>query len=391
MRIEASTDPLLNDPSVLRRCYERLRLDLAAGKPTVAHLFSSSVKGLAVAIIDSILQQNHLLRDALQDWEEVLDSGVRRQPTTHHTQHLDSISELSSLYTDRIKQLCKVLDPDSWGSTGSGSGSGSGGGDASEGRHHDQANSVADAIAAVTSATAAAAAVTAHAPELPAPAVAAAASSQPSAPVAPPARVSSGDPRSESPRPSLGADPEAPSNLPADQGLRRLKSKRAWLVQMASQRSMLSLGPGMDHFRSRPARPVKLSSLSVSPGATGRSGPLGLLASPADGVSTEQKSPLSLRGFFRDYLFEFKEMSKDLRSVLLTMNRKVRLVAPPASRALALLPSLLLTSPRSVAARVHRGAQGASVPPEGRHDEPHALRVDANHSAERADDLPDRV
>jgi len=107
-------DQLNCDPSAIRRVYEQLRRDMAAAEPTVAHLFNSSVKGLAIAIVDAILQQNHTLRDELQDWEQVLETSVRKLPTSQHDPHIDALAGLTQLYSARIKHLCATLDPDVW-------------------------------------------------------------------------------------------------------------------------------------------------------------------------------------------------------------------------------------------------------------------------------------
>ena len=111
----ASTeDPLAHDPSVIRRCYERVRQDMARAKPTVTHLFNSSAKALAITLTDTILQQNHLLRDNLQDWEHVLERSIKRQPNSTHLPHLNAIDIITRLYTGRIQLLCNILDPGTW-------------------------------------------------------------------------------------------------------------------------------------------------------------------------------------------------------------------------------------------------------------------------------------
>lgn len=112
--LSETVDPLDNDPSLLRKTYQGLRTDMINLKPTVSHLFSSSAKSLAIAIADCILQQNHLLRDALQDWHVVLDRSIKRAPNTHHSAHLGVMKTIAQLYTERIRQLCEILNPGTW-------------------------------------------------------------------------------------------------------------------------------------------------------------------------------------------------------------------------------------------------------------------------------------
>ena len=112
--LSETSDPLDNDPSLLRKTYQQLRTDMISLRPTMSHLFSSSAKSLAIAIADCILQQNHLLRDALQDWHIVLDRSIKRAPNTHHSAHLGVMKTIAELYTDRIRQLCEILNPGTW-------------------------------------------------------------------------------------------------------------------------------------------------------------------------------------------------------------------------------------------------------------------------------------
>lgn len=111
VRFATTDDALAHDPSVIRRCYERVRQDMARAKPTATHLFTSSAKALAIALADALLQQNHLLRDALQDWEHVLERSIKRQPNSSHLPHLNAIDAITQLYTGRIQHLCSILDP----------------------------------------------------------------------------------------------------------------------------------------------------------------------------------------------------------------------------------------------------------------------------------------
>ena len=117
-RFASTEDPLAHDPSVIRRVYERVRQDMARSRPTATHLFSSSAKALAIALTDAILQQNHQLRDGLQDWQHVLERSIKRQPNSMHLPHLNAIDIITRLYTSRIQLLCDILDPASWALSG---------------------------------------------------------------------------------------------------------------------------------------------------------------------------------------------------------------------------------------------------------------------------------
>ena len=109
-----SADPLAHDPSLIRRCFDQVRLSMALNSPTVEHAFKSSAKALAIVITDSLLQQNHHLRDSLLDWEHVLARSIKKEPGSLHLPHLEAISTITALYTSRIQQLCNILDPAMW-------------------------------------------------------------------------------------------------------------------------------------------------------------------------------------------------------------------------------------------------------------------------------------
>ena len=109
-----SADPLAHDPSLIRRCFDQVRLSMALNSPTVEHAFKSSAKALAIVITDSLLQQNHHLRDSLLDWEHVLARSIKKEPGSLHLPHLEAISTITGLYTNRIQQLCEILDPAGW-------------------------------------------------------------------------------------------------------------------------------------------------------------------------------------------------------------------------------------------------------------------------------------
>jgi len=112
--VSAADDELANDDSVIRRIYNDVRTQMAENSPAVAHLFTSSVKGLAVVLMDSILQHNYSLRDALQDWDEVLTKDIRKSPASLHTPHLEAIRALTESFERALKPLVEALNPNEW-------------------------------------------------------------------------------------------------------------------------------------------------------------------------------------------------------------------------------------------------------------------------------------
>lgn len=110
----SADDALANDDSVIRRIYNDVREQMQENSPAVAHLFTSSVKGLAVVLTDSILQHNYSLRDALQDWDEVLTNDLRKSPASLHTPHLEAMRSLVEAFERALKPLVEALNPGEW-------------------------------------------------------------------------------------------------------------------------------------------------------------------------------------------------------------------------------------------------------------------------------------
>ena len=251
-RFASTADPLAHDPSVIRRCYDRVRQDMARAKPTATHLFTSSAKALAISLADTILQQNHLLRDALQDWEHVLERSIKRHPNSSHLPHLNALDILTQLYTGRIQHLCSILDPGTWAAA-----------DAAD-AEDDAAEAEAESKRAATTDTAKRAVAS----------------------------------------PSSGG---ASSASAEGDDLAHVAASRA-------ARSMMAGSP-MRRVSSDPL-PVSTSAVSQRPG-----GLLRLSTESAAGGESVSRSRLA---YFAAFLSDFTELSKDLRSVLTTLENKRR-------------------------------------------------------------------
>lgn len=87
---------------------------MAGNSPNVSHLFTGSVKALAVVLVDSILAHNYSLRDGLQDWDEVLSKDIRKSPASLHTPHLEAIRVLTESFERALQPLCTALNPQEW-------------------------------------------------------------------------------------------------------------------------------------------------------------------------------------------------------------------------------------------------------------------------------------
>jgi len=253
----STTDPLAHDPSVIRRCYDRVRQDMARAKPTVTHLFGSSAKALAITLTDAILQQNHLLRDALQDWEHVLERSIKRQPNSSHLPHLNAIDVITQLYTDKIKLLCSILDPNTWAKADS-----------------EDAEAEAEAADAVSSASKLVASL--------------------------PGGLAAASPSSGS------ASADADASAGAGDDLAHVAASRAARsmvegtpAKRGSSRHLLVASPASDS--QRPGGPLRLST--AAPGAAGG-------------------DAHSRAAYFAAFTDDFVELSKDLRSVLVTLENK---------------------------------------------------------------------
>lgn len=107
-------DSLMNDGSILNDAYNEIREQMNHASPYVEHIFESSIKDLAIIIVDTILNQNNRLYDSMQDWLEAILLDVKQGVSSRQTSHIASFLAMQKSVCSNIEPLQLALNPTEW-------------------------------------------------------------------------------------------------------------------------------------------------------------------------------------------------------------------------------------------------------------------------------------